>query len=347
MKATNFENYNPAEASNADLGLFGIPQTFENAKICIIPVPYEVSVSYRPGCALAPKLIKEESVQLDLYHPHLEQAWKYAPFLLEENKKIYKLNKIFRVKARKHIKRVELGKEPKQKKLEQINKVCKEVCCSVFEQSLDLLDKGKIPAVLGGDHSSALGVVAALAEHHDGFGILQIDAHMDLRKAYQGFDLSHASVMYNALGIKNVAQIVQIGVRDFSEEEYDFASRSGRVSFLTAEEITNQKQEKLSFAEIVEKEIAKLPQKVYISFDIDGLDLSYCRGTGTPVPGGLSYNEAIFLIDLVWKSGREIIGFDLCEVAAEKGSIIDLSTAARVLFRLSIASYISLKNRGL
>ncbi|MBN2652498.1 MAG: agmatinase family protein [Spirochaetales bacterium] len=345
MRTISLENYDPKMPGNSNLGLFGVPQTFENAKVCVIPVPFEVTVSYQSGTASAPRAILEESAQLDLAHPHLLGAWKFSPFLIEENKQISLLNSKFRRRAARHIKMLEQAKPYSRSNLAEINKACHDVCSIVRAETRRIVEHGKIPGVLGGDHSTPLGAILALADKHEDFGILHIDAHMDLRVAYEGFEYSHASVMYNASRFGNVKKILQIGVRDFSEDELSYANNSEKISYITSETIARNKIDGKSFAKIIEKEIDKLPQKVYISFDIDGLDLPYCRGTGTPVPGGLSYEEAIYLIDLIWQSGRQIIGFDLCEVAPEKDSIIDASIGARILFRLSTAAFISLKNR--
>ncbi|WP_317175203.1 agmatinase family protein [Hymenobacter qilianensis] len=178
------------------------------------------------------------------------------------------------------------------------------------------LDAGKAVAVLGGDHSTPLGYIHALAERHEEFGILQIDAHCDLRPAYEGFEYSHASIMYNALQLPQVKKLVQVGIRDFCQQEAELAERSnGRIIMFPERFLREELYGGKSWRKECKKIIAQLPQKVYISFDIDGLDPKLCPGTGTPVPGGLEFEEALYLIRMVVRSGREIIGCDLNEVA--------------------------------
>jgi agmatinase len=188
--------------------------------------------------------------------------------------------------------------------------------------------------VLGGDHSSPLGLMRSLAQHYDHYSILHIDAHADLRVAYEGFEFSHASIMHNALHIPQIDRLVQVGIRDTCPAEvaavnesgdrvvafYDWAIQEGRFMGKTWH---SQCQEMLNL----------LSDTVYISFDIDGLDPALCPNTGTPVPGGLQFEEAMYLLKLVGRSGKRIIGFDLCEVSPGEDDW-DGNVGARVLYRL-------------
>ena len=129
-------------------------------------------------------------------------------------------------------------------------------------------------ALLGGDHSISLGYFKAMAERHGEFGILQMDAHCDLRKGYEDFDYSHASIMYNALSeIPQISKLVQIGIRDYCQEEYDYIKNSrGRVVTFFDRHIKEKMYEGETWKHIVDDIINQLPQKIYLSFDIDGLD---------------------------------------------------------------------------
>ena len=141
--------------------------------------------------------------------------------------------------------------------------------------------------MIGGDHSVPLGYIKALADHYPDFGILHVDAHSDLREAYEGFEFSHASIMFNALKIPQISKLVQVGIRDVSEVERETIDRSNhRVVVYYDSLIKQQMYAGTTWADIYRAAIAHLPPKVYISFDVDGLDPKLCPATGTPVPGG-------------------------------------------------------------
>jgi agmatinase len=233
-----------------------------------------------------------------------------------------------------------------QADLDKINKVCRELHTEVKEKVLYWMNKGKKVVLLGGDHSTPLGYYEALASKHDNYGILHLDAHMDLRIAYEGFTYSHASIMYNTLQIPQVTKIVQVGIRDFCEQEVDVVQKAnGRVLVNTDADLKAEAFQGKTWEQQCEAIIASLPQKVCISFDIDGMYPWYCPNTGTPVPGGFSFEQATYLFNKLAESGKEIIGFDLVEVApGEDGSDWDGNVGARMLFHMC---GVLAKNNGL
>jgi len=190
--------------------------------------------------------------------------------------------------------------------------------------------------LLGGDHSISLGYLKALGERHEDFGILQIDAHCDLRKDYAQFTYSHASIMYNVLReVKSAQRLVQVGVRDYAQEEWDYICASGhRVITYFDRELSERRFEGETWKQLTDEIIAHLPHKVYLSFDIDGLDPKLCPSTGTPVPGGLNTPEVGYLCRKIVESGRRLIGFDLVEVGVGQTDW-DANVGARQLFKLS------------
>jgi agmatinase len=199
------------------------------------------------------------------------------------------------------------------------------------------LDRGKLVGVIGGDHASPFGSIAAHAAKYPGMGVLHLDAHADLREAYEGFTFSHASIMYNVIDrLPGVARLVQIGIRDLSEEEHACSEGSGgRVFTLFDAEITRRAFEGEPFARVAREAIDRLPRQVYLSFDIDGLDPALCPHTGTPVPGGLSFAQAAALVGYVVESGRQIVGLDLTEVApGPEGDEWDGNVGARLLYKM-------------
>jgi len=315
--------------------LFGLPGEADTAELILIPVPWEVTVTYKEGTAAAPAAILQASNQIDLYHHYIHSAWKIRVAMLPISESLLTESNTLRSLARTHIQALETGVDTETGKVvaTKINEACENLNIYIKSQAQSLLRAGKMVAVLGGDHSTPLGLLRALAEKYDRFGILQIDAHADLRKSYEGFTYSHGSIMFNSLKLPAVARIVQVGVRDYCEEEVQMMKRAvGRVKTFFDPDIKTQLAEGSTWKSICDKIIAELPPLVYISFDIDGLRPTLCPNTGTPVPGGLEFEQAVYLIQQVVKSGRKIIGFDLCEVGAQEW---DATVGARVLWELS------------
>ncbi len=205
----------------------------------------------------------------------------------------------------------------------------------VYEQTKDLLNSGKLVGLLGGDHSTPFGFYKAIAEKHGDFGILQFDAHCDLRAAYENFKYSHASVMYNALEeIPQIKKLVQIGIRDYCEEEWNYIVNSkSRVVTYFDRELKERQYDGQAWKFIADEIVNHLPDKVYISFDIDGLDPKLCPRTGTPVPGGLEVGQVFYICKKVLQSGRKIVWFDLNEIGVSQDEW-DENVGARCLFKL-------------
>ncbi|WP_347156985.1 agmatinase family protein [Pontibacter chitinilyticus] len=320
-KEQKIANFDPNGVGDVSGGVFGLPFSIEEAEVVIIPTPWEVTVSYSAGTAQGPQAIKDASPQLDLFEPNIKDAWKLGIAMEEISEEWAATSDDLRQQAERYITWLEEGKpEAGRAEFEQlpakITDKGTEMLQWLKQKALGYLEQGKIVGVLGGDHSTPLGLMHALAEKHEEFGILQVDAHADLREAYEGFEFSHASIMYNALKLPQVKKLVQVGIRDLCQAEAELAEQSnGRVTIFYDATLKENMYGGDSWKKECKKIIAQLPQKVYISFDIDGLDPKLCPGTGTPVPGGLEFEQAVFLIKQLVKSGREIIGFDLCEVA--------------------------------
>lgn len=334
--------FDPNGVGLSNGNLFGLPITLSEANLVLIPVPWEVTVSYNSGTANGPQAILNASPQLDFFDDEIENAWEKAPYMLPISEKIHKKSKKYRKMAIQYIEWLEAGK-PAEKAakmsevLEKVNKACDELRLWVRENAQMWLNEGKKVAILGGDHSTPLGLFEALADKYSNFGILQIDAHMDLRDAYEDFTYSHASIMHNALKIPALSKIVQVGIRDFCEAEANFVKESeGRVKVFTSKQMATQIFEGANWKEIVNQIISSLPENVYLSFDIDGLDPALCPNTGTPVPGGLQYEQAVYLITSLRKSGKNLIGFDLNEVSPEADGDWNANVGARILYQLAI-----------
>ena len=185
---------------------------------------------------------------------------------------------------------------------------------------------GKVPVVLGGEHSLSYGAVIGVARALDKpIGIVQIDAHADLRDAYQGEKHSHASVMH-LLAQEGIA-LAQFGVRALCKEEVESRLRNG-VIHIDAEELVTGNIHTIDLPE-------GFPEQVYVSFDVDGLDPAIMPATGTPVPGGLGYYQALHLVEHALK-GRTCVGFDVVELAPNGNTAWEF-TAAQIVYRLMAA----------
>jgi len=328
----SFDPNSPAEAGK----LFGLPYGVEQSEIIIIPVPWEVTVSYREGTAFGPDSILAASSQVEVYSLEVEGAWKLGVCFDDEESGLKEKSKKYRELAKSHIRFLENRSEStvNNNALNDINRACQEMVDYVHQRSIHYLDQSKIVGIVGGDHSTPLGLIKALAEKHQAFGVLQIDAHADLRYNYENFKYSHGSIMYNALELESIKKVVQVGIRDLGEEEKGIIdSAKDRVKVFFYPDIKEKEFRGVCFKDQVKDIISELPDYVYISFDIDGLEPSLCPNTGTPVPGGLSFEESRFLIKEVVRSGRKIIGFDLCEVAPaqNKNDDWDSIVGSRVL----------------
>lgn len=327
--------------------LFGLPFSEDTSELVIVPVPWEVTVSYHAGTARAPHAVLSASSQVDVFQKDIPDAWKLGMSMLPVPDSILQESNKLRELAAQHIQAVESGKpvDANDPLLTSINEACENLNIYTKATTQRWLKEGKLVGLIGGDHSTPLGFLRALSERYDRFGILQIDAHADLRKAYEGFTYSHASIMYNALKLPAVGRLVQLGIRDFCQEEMDVIKRSmGRVVTFFDEDIKSWEYQGNTWDEICEEIIKPLPELVYISFDIDGLDPKLSPSTGTPVPGGYSLPQIIHLIRKLVLANKRIIGFDLCEVAPGSTDW-DASVGARVLWQL--CNWMAVSNKKL
>jgi agmatinase len=337
----DLSNYDPNRVSNPNNNIFGLPTNEEDAKLIILPIPWEVTVSYGAGTARAPEAIFKASMQVDLLDPEFPDAWKQGFYMRPTDRKVLMKSDYLRKEAELYIDYISKGEDVAAnqfmtKTLREVNEGGIFMNTWVYDQTKVLLDKGKLVGLVGGDHSGPLGFFKAIGEKHGDFGILQIDAHLDLREAYEGFNYSHASIMYNAMQeIPELKRLVQVGIRDFGGDELEYVKKNNeRIIVYFDKEIRNRQYEGETWKQIVEEIADKLPQKVFISFDIDGLDRKLCPFTGTPVPGGFELEQVFYLFSSVLKSGRTIIGFDLNEVGIGGDTDWDANVGARVLYKL-------------
>ncbi len=337
---TDLSQFDPNSVGNPNNNIFGLPFSEEESRLVIVPVPWEVTVSYGAGTARAAEHVFKASLQVDLFDPDVAEGWKQGFYMRHADKKVLLKSDYLRKEAELYIDYISKGDDVNENKfmcksLKEINEGSKYMNNWVYEQTKELLDKGKLVGLLGGDHSTPLGFFKALAEKHGAFGILQIDAHCDLRENYEGFVYSHASIMHNALTeIGELSKLVQVGIRDYSEGEYNYVrTNKERISTFFDQDIKERMYEGESWKQICDEIIGQLPDKVHISFDIDGLDPKLCPNTGTPVQGGFETEQVMYLFKKLASSGKQLIGFDLVEIGVGE-SDWNANVGARLLFRM-------------
>lgn len=256
----------------------------------ILPVPWERSVSYGGGTAQGPAKILEASWQLETWdgksNPSAAGMYTHAP--------------------------VDVSGAPTDA-VENISDVVKKI-----------INQHALPIVIGGEHTVTIGVIKGLlAAGITDVGVVQIDAHADLRNAYEGDPYSHASVMHRVveLGIP----IFQLGVRAFCEEEIAVREQYS-VKHLDADILVPQQINEIVLPE-------DFPANVFFTLDVDGMDPSIFPSTGTPVPGGLAWYQTLGLFQSVCEQ-RNIIGFDIMEFAPIEGFPAYEFTAAQLIYKM-------------
>jgi agmatinase len=337
QKEAIIEQFDPNAPGTGTL-LFGLPFGLEHSAIVVLPAPWEVTVSYRSGTAKGPSAILDASFQVDLYDPLMPDLWKIGIWMAPISDKWRKTSKRLRKYAKDYIGWLLDGSPASEAKaylkmLEEINTTHHSFNEWVQAQCHEYMAQGKVVVLLGGDHSTPLGYLQALASRYASFGILHLDAHADLRKAYEGFEYSHASIMYHALQISQVEKIVSVGIRDICEDEAKLAAKSGhRVTLFSDQSLKEGHYEGKTWKQQTDEILLHLPQQVYVSIDIDCLDPKLCPNTGTPVPGGLAFEQVTYLLQKLAESGRTIIGADLVEVSPGDDEW-DATVGARMLYK--------------
>ena len=330
-------NFDPGGVGAVNGNLFGFPHDYAHASTIVIGVPWDVTTSYQDGTCKGPEAILRASPQLDFYDFDYPAAWKHGIYMLPIPTWLLEANHRLRLDAIAIIRGAEQGITPKDTPrlaaaLTRVNQGCQTMTRWVNGHTQVALKQHKKIIIIGGDHSVPLGGLEALTQHYSTFGILHVDAHGDLRHAYEGFQQSHASIMFNAMQLPQISKLVQVGIRDISHGEIAFIQQSQEriVTYLD----TQLKQAAYAgqgWLQQCQKIIRHLPEHVYISCDVDGLDPKLCPHTGTPVPGGLNLEEVYCLWREVIRSGRQIIGCDICETGNHEW---DGNVSARILYKL-------------
>jgi agmatinase len=269
---------------------------FESAAVCILPVPYDATTSFRPGARFGPAALIAASHQVELFDEELERE-------------------TFRV-----------GIHTAPPVLPNV--AGPEAMVAAIAQACHaLLEKSKFVVTLGGEHTVTLGAVAALRRQQPdrALGVVQFDAHRDLRATYEGSEWSHACVA--ARMVDWGMPLAQLGVRAWCREELDKANSSG-VRARTARELSG-----LPATEAIDSLLDGMPEDIYVTFDLDAFDPSIMPSTGTAEPGGLLWYPTLALLEAL-ANRRRIVGFDVVELAPQPGWPAPDLLAARLVYRL-------------
>lgn len=317
MLGTSTSSFDP-DAAPVDQGIYGLPTTCDEARLVLLSLPWEVTTSFRGGTSLGPEGIYKASFQVDLFDSDFGKPYEAGIALIDGDAKFNEL----RATAR----------DAKQRgNHREVDACCERLNELVHRSVVGHRREGKIVGIIGGEHGVGLGAIRAVARDVGVLGILQIDAHADLRDGYQGFKYSHAAFMHNVLEqVPEIERTVQVAVRDCCPAEARRIQHDPRIKAFFDQDYGD---------ELMQQIVDELPRNVWISFDIDALDPSLCPNTGTPVPGGLGWREAIRLLVALVNSGRKIVGFDLCEIAPTDGQRPlgegwDEIVGARILYKL-------------
>ena len=268
----------------------------DGAFCVLLPVPYERTTTYRKGTAHGPAALLEASAQVELFDE-------------------------------------ETRTEPLERGVATLDSITTGAMPDRLAERLEadvggLLDRGKLVGCIGGEHSISLGPIRAAAKRHPGLGVLQIDAHPDLRDSYEGTKYGHGCVMRRVLDDASIGTLVQVGLRAVSDEDDAAMKADARILPHYAFELARRPLDEW-VAEVVDA----LPDKVYLSFDLDGLDPSIIPGTGTPEPGGLGWWDTLALLRAVFEK-REVVAFDVVELLPEPPSHVSDVAAAHLVFKI-------------
>jgi len=276
---------------------FGLSEEFsdpEAAAAAILPVPYDATSTWKKGADRGPAAILAASAQVELYD-------------------------------------IETGTEPYHAGIATLPEIRfdgppEALADEVAARTGEVLDRGQLPVLLGGEHSVSIGAMRAAAERHPGLSFLQVDAHGDTRESYEGSTHNHACVMARA---RELGPIVQVGIRAIDAAEAQTMDRE-RVFF--AHEIRDRAQAARSDAWI-DRAVALLAPEVYVTIDLDAFDPSLLPATGTPEPGGLGWYQVMDLLAAV-TAARRIVAFDVVELLPQPGQHASDFLAAKLVYRL-------------
>lgn len=320
---------------------FGMPLSPDEAALVLVSAPWDVTVATREGSSYAPDAIIEASRFIGLSDPANGDSWRKGIATAPIDYTIQDASHRLRSDALRIIKLLdEMGLSfieniISDRRLKRINEMSAQINENIYNQTKQWLAKGKIVGLVGGDQSTIYGAVKAVGEKYGRIGVLHIDSQCDMDEESRGFDYSNSSVMRNVM--QDVAQIecyMGVGMRDFTPAVWRKVQEDPRMNVCTAEDVSRREFEGATWRSVCDEIVAKLPDNVYVSLDIDALTLECSPHTGVRVPGGLPFQRVVYLLERLVESGRRIVGFDLTEVVPDLNDKSDAAIAARLLFKM-------------
>lgn len=321
---------------------FGDKSQPADADIVIVSAPWSVTSDFGRGATYTPDAVIDASIEGNLYDATTGVSVEGRIATAEIDYNIQESSEHLGREAERMAHHAVAANavigEYAARKIAHINEGFAEMHASIYKQALHWASQGKCVAVVGGDHSVAFGAVKAIAECHNGVGVLFIDAHADFAGKGELYNYSHRSIARNIVEeIPAVERLVEVGVRDIDKAEAEMLAAAGKVDLFLAERLGARRFEGESWGSLCREMVERLPHKVYVSFDVDALKIEFCNNTNAPVPGGMTFDEAIYLINAIVESGREIVGFDISEVVSKLDNKMDAIVAARMLAKLCMA----------
>ena len=314
-----------------------------DADLVIVSAPWSVTSDYGHGATYTPDAVIDASTYGNLYDVEsgFSAEGRVATAVIDYN--IQELSEHLGRDAERSANRSFDGATPvaehATRKVKHINEGFAEMHDSIYKQTKHWVSQGKRVAVVGGDHSVSFGAVKAVAEHYKELGVLFIDAHADYAHEDETFAYSHRTVARNIVEeIPSVSRLVEVGVRDIDKSEMDMLVANDKIELFLAERVAAKRFEGECWGNLCREMVDKLPQKVYVSLDIDALKVEFCTHTNSPVPGGMTFDEVVYLVNCVVKSGREIVGFDITEVVSNIDDKMDAIVAVRLLTKMIVAT---------
>lgn len=274
-------------------------QSLDKAKVVILPVPYEGTVSYGSGTAKGPKAIIQASRHMELYD-------------IELGCELYQKPGVFTLKP------LAVGSLPAEKMIVKVEEECSKLAAA-----------DKFAVMLGGEHSISYAADRPLREKYPDLSILQWDAHADLRDSFEGTKFSHACAMRRFYD--HGKRVVQVGVRSMSKEEAEFIKKNKLENNIFSPERFGQTRAEKEKA--VKEILGRLSQDVYVTIDLDGFDPAILPATGTPEPGGLNWNDFCLLMREVFRA-KNVVGGDVVELAPIKGQLASDFLAAFIVYKM-------------
>ena len=251
--------FNPNTIAIPNGNYFALPYSVEEAEMVLLPVPWDVTTSYRSGTHKGPKAMMDASSQIDLFDPLVPNAWEIRIGTLPSLRGVAKINRVVRKAAEEVIEALEQEREPASyaHALSAVNNASVALNDTIYKITKTQLEKGKLVGIVGGEHSVPFGLIRALHDRYPSFGILHIDAHADLRCAYEGFLYSHASIMYNAIQLPGIS-LTQVGIRDYCQDEAKIIQSHNNIHCFTDQMIHRMLFEGATWQSICKEVIEKL-----------------------------------------------------------------------------------------